>query len=227
MRNNKRLKIILVSLLLIMMIAGMALAAFAVFLPQNNKRPVQPATAPLPGSMVALDKAPSLQTCKLLSNAQIQSSLGASVTTLTNGKRQAVVANTGKIAENCEYVFKTSTSTNNSLALQTYVYDTADQSAKSKEVMGPEWVQLTYTKKPSYFNQDTKSDSSSDISTLRVIVGAYNYLFVMRQEKGKTTFGELEARAILVSLSEKANFALTTPVDPNAPPAPNVPDKKV
>lgn len=200
-------------------IASAVTAALVIFSPTTTEKPTDQA-----GSSVPVNQAPTLKTCELVSKANIQSSLGDRATSLTDGTRQGIIATTGKIAESCEYNFETAKTKQNSLSLQTYIYDTAEgQSSTSNEVVGAEWSQLIDAKQTSYFQQYNTADGETTISALRVIVGAHNYLFIARQPAQSITFTEPEIQDMLLSMSATANFSLADEANPGAPPAPDVP----
>jgi hypothetical protein len=210
----------------IISVAGVILVASAVSIFLLLSRDNQPDTQTgQPGDTVSLEQTPNYATCSMLPKDSVQTALGSVATSVSEGEREGIVARNYEIADACAFHFKTSSSDDNSVTLQTYLYsaDAAFQEGSSYD--DGSWKNITKQSNenfelehPAYFQINT--DSGVKEFVLLIVTSAKNYRFAIEQPAGKTTYNDDEALTALISLANKADYSVTDTSD--APPAPEV-----
>ena len=192
-------KVIIISILSLVIITGAVIGGLALFKsPQVATTPdeTKPDTSN-PAAEVVLNKDP----CILLTVDSITSILGSVAKSVKPGVSSDATALNGETAEDCAYTFTTAASDNNSLSMQTYLYK-----PDGNETPGLDWYNIDKTDLPTYFKEIDSADKKTHTYNMRVINGPTNYLYVISQPTGKTSFDMMAAIDVLRNISKAAKY---------------------
>jgi flagellar basal body-associated protein FliL len=221
MTTKRKIIIAIISVVVVILIASGAVAFLLL-----NQRDNQPDTQTgQPGDPVSLEQTPNYATCSMLPKDSVQAALGSVAASVSEGEREGTVARNYEIADTCAFGFTTSSSNNNSVTLQTYLYSADASFQEGSSYGGGSWTNITkqfyedfQLEYPAYFQANTVSDVKEFI--LQVVTSAKNYRFAIEQPTDKTTYTDTEALTVLIALANKADYSVTDTSD--APPAPKV-----
>lgn len=221
MTTQRKIIIGIVSVVGVILVAS---AVSAILLLNRGNQP-QDNQGTQPGDTVALEQTPNYATCSILPKESIKDALGSSATSISDGEREGVIGRNYETAEACSYSFSTSSSSDNMLTIQTYLYSPSATVNEGNSYDGGSWTNITkqFNKEyileyPAYFQ--VTSESGVKEFVLQVVTSAKNYRFAIEQPDNNTTYNDTEALAVLISLVNKADYSVTDTSD--APPAPQV-----
>lgn len=177
-------------------------------------------------SAISEEDTPSYGACQVVTtNALKEADIKGSIQTLLEAVKRGETAPNGTVAESCIFAFSTARSNQNSLAISIYPYLPISNIASS-EAVNSDWSEMTGLEYTAYFRTSHEDDGKTTVYTLRLLPGARNLLFVLKQPTLKLTYTPNEAKALLRSVAELSDLSVVMENKPSSysedlPPEPN------
>jgi len=195
---KKRTALAIIGLVVLVALIGVLTTGY-IYLQSSKPKPVT--TSP-----VSLDKTPNYGACSIITTDTMkQSANGSRITSIVEGVRIGEEAANGTTAESCSFAFASAASNQNTLTVAVYPYTSAADGTNT-EVMSGSWAEVASSNPPAYFSKSTADEGNTTVYYVRVLPGAQNVLFTLKQPAGKETFDQVDALDFLVGIAAKATL---------------------
>lgn len=183
-----------------------ALVALGLYLSNQSRSSDNATSGPRVGDTVALEETPTLGACAVVNEDDLRAIMQRGIIEIAEPSRSGVVAPNLNIADQCTYAFTTPKADKNSLTIE--VFNVSADPNNTADILDASWSLDIDAERPSFYKEAIIDGVK--YAYLRVILGAQSVQWTLQQPEASQQFNLTDQRFILLSLSERANYAAVT-----------------